>query len=567
LSVLAELRVENYVVMDAVSVEFEPGLNLLTGETGAGKSILVDALGMLLGDKASADVVRQGAEKAILAAVFQPESKRVAELLEQNGVSYDASEPLILRREVAANGKGRVFINNQPATVSVLRQLAPHLAVVHAQNESIARFDAAARLDLLDDFASIDDSSTAEAFAAWNQLRARIADLERDEQDRLRLVDLWSFQKKEIESAAAQPGEDEKLEAEKRVLANAEKIYGAAMDAFALLYDSERSAAAAIRSASKPLETLGCFEEKFREAAAQLDVARITVEDLGITLRDYAAGIEASPERLAEIEDRLALLERLKRKYGATLADVVAFGEDVARKLNEVIHRDEVLVELRKELAAAGERYLAAARAISRKRFAAAKELEKLVESEVNDLAMKASFRVQVGGADDPQNWTSSGFDEVQFLIATNAGEPVRPLDQIASGGEMSRVMLSLKVSIQKGVAKGNGSKRSARRPTTLVFDEIDTGIGGRAAEAVGRKLKSLARGNQVLCVTHLPQIASFADRHFCIEKREHGGRTRTSIVALSSEERRQEIARMLSGAKVTDASLKNAEQMLKANA
>jgi DNA repair protein RecN (Recombination protein N) len=565
--VLAELRVENYVVMDAVSVEFGPGLNLLTGETGAGKSILVDALGMLLGDKASAEVVRHGAEKAVLAAVFQPESKRVVELLEQNGVSYDADEPLILRRELAANGKGRVFINNQPATVSVLRQLAPHLAVVHAQNESIARFDAAARLDLLDEFASVDTSATAEAFAAWNQLRARIADLERDEQDRLRLVDLWSFQKKEIESAAIQPGEDEKLEAEKRVLANAEKIYGAAMEAFALLYDSEHSAAAAIRAAGKPLETLARFDEKFREAAAQLDAARITVEDLGTTLRDYAGGIEASPERLAEIEDRLALLERLKRKYGATLADVVAFGEDVARKLNEVTHRDEVLAELRQELSAAAERYLAAARTVSLKRFAAAKELEKLVESEVNDLAMKATFRVQVGGADDPQNWTSSGFDEVQFLIATNAGEPLRPLDQIASGGEMSRVMLSLKVSIQKGAAKGNGSKRSARKPTTLVFDEIDTGIGGRAAEAVGRKLKALARSNQVLCVTHLPQIASFADRHFCIEKREHGGRTRTSIVALSASDRTREIARMLSGAKVTDASLKNAEQMLKANA
>ena len=567
---LAELRVENYVVMDAVAVEFGPGLNLLTGETGAGKSILVDALGMLLGDKASGDVVRHGAEKAVLSAVFQPDSSRVADLLEQNGISYDSDEPLILRREIAAGGKGRVFLNNQAATVSVLRQLAPYLAVVHAQNESIARFDAAARLDLLDDFAGIDTSATGESFAAWRQLRARIAELERDEQDRLRLVDLWSFQKKEIESAAILPGEDEKLEAEKRVLANAEKIYGAAMEAFALLYDSERSAAASIRSAAKPLETLSRFDEKFRDAAAQLDAARIAVEDLGTTLRDYAAAIEASPERLAEIEDRLALLDRLKRKYGATLADVIAFGEDAARKLNEVIHRDDVLRELKAQLATGAERYLAAARTVSRKRFAAAKELEKLVESEVNDLAMKATFRVQVAGADDAQNWTSSGFDEVQFVIATNPGEPLRPLDQIASGGEMSRVMLSLKVAVQRGISekpKSNGrSTAKDQRPTTLVFDEIDTGIGGRAAEAVGRKLKALARGKQVLCVTHLPQIASFADRHFCIEKREQAGRTRTSIAVLTAEQRTREVARMLSGAKVTDASLKNAEQMLKAN-
>ena len=563
---LTELRVENYVVMDSVSVEFGPGLNLLTGETGAGKSILVDALGMLLGDKASADVVRHGAEKAVLSAVFQPESKRVAELLEQNGISYDADEPLIVRREVAAGGKGRVFINNQAATVAVLRQLAPYLAVVHAQNESITRFDAAARLELLDAFAGADTPAVAEAFSAWNGLRARITELERDEQDRLRLVDLWSFQKKEIESAAIQPGEDEKLEAEKRVLANSEKIHGSAMEAFALLYDSDRSAAAAIRAAGKPIESLSRFDEKFREAAAQLDAARITVEDLGTMLRDYAGGIEASPERLAEIEDRLALFDRLKRKYGATLAEVAAFGEDVARKLNEVINRDEVLRDLRRQLAAAAEKYLSAARGVSRKRFAAAKELEKLVEAEVNDLAMKATFRVQVGGSDEEQSWTSSGFDEVQFVIATNAGEPLRPLDQIASGGEMSRVMLSLKVAVQKGAAKGNGARRS-RKPTTLVFDEIDTGIGGRAAEAVGKKLKSLARGDQVLCVTHLPQIASFADQHFCIEKREQGGRTRTNIVALAAGERTREIARMLSGAKVTDASLKNAEQMLKANA
>ena len=560
---LAELRVENYVVMDNVSVEFGSGLNLLTGETGAGKSILVDALGLLLGDKASADVVRHGAEKAVLSAVFQPESKRVAELLEQNGISYEADEPLIVRREVAAGGKGRVFVNNQAATVAVLRQLAPHLAVVHAQNESITRFDAAARLELLDAFAGVDVSLVAEAFAAWNALRARIAELERDEQDRLRLVDLWSFQKKEIESAAIQPGEDEKLEAEKRVLANAEKIYGSAMEAFALLYDSDRSAAAAIRAAGKPLEHLSRFDEKFREAAAQLDAARITVEDLGTMLRDYAGGIEASPERLAEIEDRLALLDRLKRKYGATPAEVIAFGEDVARKLHEVINRDEVLRELRKQLAAAAEKYASAARGVSRKRFAAAKELEKLVEAEVNDLAMKATFRVQVGGSDDEQNWTSSGFDEVQFLIATNAGEPLRPLDQIASGGEMSRVMLSLKVAVQKGAAKGNGSRRS-RKPMTLVFDEIDTGIGGRAAEAVGKKLKSLARNDQVLCVTHLPQIASFADHHYRVEKLESRGRTVASVEELDAGARTREVGRMLSGQRLTPEALKNAEQLIR---
>jgi DNA repair protein RecN (Recombination protein N) len=557
---LTELRVENYAVIDNVAVEFAAGLNLLTGETGAGKSILIDALALLLGEKSSSGTVRHGAEKAVVSGVFQVEGRAVDALLEANGLDSEG-EQLIVRREVAAGGKGRVFVNNQPATAGVLKQLAPHLAAVHAQSESILSFDAATRLELLDTFAALDGAACAAAFANWKSLRERIADLERNEQDRLRLLDLWQFQRKEIAEARPEAGEDQKLETEKRILANAEKLYTAASGAYDLLYESNSAAAGTLRAALRQVEELARYDEKFKEPAETLESAAITVEDAAATLRDYAESIHASPERLAEVEDRLALLDRLKRKYGNTLEQVIAYGREVARKVEEVEHRDERLAELRKELESAAQEYLQEARTLSRRRYDTARKLEKLVEAEINDLAMKARFKIEVAGTDEEGNWTAEGFDRVQYLVAANPGEPLGPVEKIASGGELSRVLLALKATIEAG------SKRRRAVPRTLVFDEIDIGIGGRAAEAVGKKLKSLARAHQVLCITHLPQIASFADHHFLLEKRESAGRSRTAIRLLDEAERREEIARMLSGAKLTDASRKHAEQLLKANA
>jgi DNA repair protein RecN (Recombination protein N) len=565
--VLAELRLENYAVIDNVVIEFAPGLNLLTGETGAGKSILIDALGLLLGEKAFSDVIRTGAERAVVAAVFESDgaaARSIEAILETNGLDGENGS-LILRREIASGGKGRVFINNQPATVAVLKQIAPHLAVIHAQNESIVHFDAAARQDLLDAYAGVEAQEVSSAFAQWTQIRGRIAELEQDEQDRMRLLDLWSFQCREIEEARLHPAEDEQLEAEKRVLANAEKIYGAAINAFDLLYEGNASTSSSLRAAQKHLEELVRYEPKFQEALAALESARISVEDVGATLRDYAGGIQASPERLAELEERLALLDRLKRKYGPTLDQVIAFGDDVRQKLSEMENKDQVLLDLRAKLSIAGEQYRQAAHAVSRKRTEAGRKLEKLVEAEINDLAMRATFRIAVEENEAEQHWTSSGINQVVFRISTNAGETIRPLEQTASGGELSRVLLALKASVETG-ANPAGKKKSAAAQRTLVFDEIDTGIGGRAAEAVGKKLKALSRGNQVLCVTHLPQIATFADHHYLIEKREASGRAKTTVRQISGEERTEEVARMLSGAKLTDTSRKHAEQMIKAN-
>jgi len=318
-----------------------------------------------------------------------------------------------------------------------------------------------------------------------------------------------------------------------------------------------------LRAAQKHLEELIRYEPKFQDALVSLENARICVEDVGAGLRDYAGGIEASPEHLARVEDRLALLDRLKRKYGPTLDDVIKLGEEVTRKLSEIENKDEILKELRADLADAAEKYLQAARALSKKRYEAAKKLEKLVEAQINELAMKSRFRIEISGTDEETNWTQSGFDQVEFMISTNPGEPMHSLQQIASGGELSRVMLALKASVEAGSSR----RKTGGAQRTLIFDEIDTGIGGRAAEAVGKKLKALSRGNQVLCVTHLPQIATFADHHYLIEKKQAAGRTRTTVRRIAGEERTEEIARMLSGAKLTETSLKHAEQMLKANA
>jgi DNA repair protein RecN (Recombination protein N) len=559
--VLLELRVENYAVIDSLAVEFATGLNLLTGETGAGKSILIDALSLLLGDKASTEMIRHGAEKAVVSGVFEADEKQLARVLEENGIEPEGNQ-IIVKREIAAGGKGRVFVNNQPATVALLRALAPALASIHAQNETILAFDAAARLALLDTYAGHDLNDLGDQHAAWAGLRDRLAEFDRDEQDRLRMADLWSFQKKEIEAARLHPGEDQKLETEKRVLANAEKLYGAATAAYQVLYEDDASALSNISAARKQLEELARFDAKFLEALASLESAKAAIEDVGATARDYADGIDASPERLAEVEDRL---DRLKRKYGSSVDEVIAYGEEVAGKLNELENREDVVKDLKKQLAAAAAAYLSAAQAVSKKRYSAARELQKLVETEINQLAMKAQFRIEVSGSDEPANWTASGFDSVAYVISPNPGEPLRPVEQIASGGELSRVMLALKATIEAGKTEA-GKKSKSGTQRTLVFDEIDTGIGGRAAEAVGKRLKALARANQVLCITHLPQIASFADHHYLIEKREAAGRTKTFVRLLTPAQRTEEIARMLSGATLTETSRQHAEQLLKAN-
>jgi DNA repair protein RecN (Recombination protein N) len=563
---LLELRAENYAVIDHAVAEFGSGLNLLTGETGAGKSILIDALVLLLGGKASSDVVRFGAEKAVVGCVFES-TPGAEQILEDNGLDPEGDE-ILLRREIGANGKGRVFVNNQPATVNVLRQLAPELALVHAQSETLVAFDAAQQRLLLDRFGDLSTDEVGAAFAKWREVRERIEELRAAEADRLRLLDLWSFQAREIENAGiVDAEEDARLEAEKRVLANAERLFTGANAALELLYEAEVSAESLVGGALKHVEDLARFDERFRETVSALGAAKAGVEDAAATLRDFAGHVTASPERLGEIEDRLAALERLKRKYGTGggttgLAQVIAFGQEVKGKLDELENREARLKELEAELAKVAKVYREAAKRLSEQRAGAAKKLAKLAERQINELAMNAKFAVDVASEEAESGWSASGWDRVEARIATNPGEPIKPLEEIASGGEMSRVMLALKVAVEEGAV--GSKKRKTVLPRTLVFDEIDIGIGGRAAEAVGQKLKALARGQQVICITHLPQIAAFADQHFLIEKTERRGRTQTGVRRMEEKERVEEIARMLSGASLTETSRRHAEQMLK---
>src|ERR1700723_159106 len=517
---LLELRAENYAVIDRAVAMFGLGLNLLTGETGAGKSILIDALALLLGGKASTDVVRHGEEKAVVSCVFEL-TPGAAAVLEVNGIDSE-SDHILLRREIVTSGKGRVFINNQPATVNVLRQLAPELALVHSQGETLGSFDQAQQRSLLDRFGEVNTEAVAEAFARWRATTDKLDQLQSAEQDRLRMADLWRFQSKEIDQAAlVAEDEDVQLESEKRVLANAEKLYTAAMSAHELLYESEGSAEGALGAALKHLEELARYDVRFQERAQQLAAAKAIVEDVDAEVRDFADNINAAPGRLEEIEDRLGGLDRLKRKYGQTLQEVIAFGREAARRLAEVENRDALLVELKAKQEQDAAAYLKVAAELSASRADAAKRLEKLAEAQINDLAMSTKFHVQVTAERSSANWTSHGWDQVECLIATNAGEPLKPLHEIASGGEMSRVMLALKVTVEEAASGSSRRKKKTILPRTLVFDEIDIGIGGRAAEAVGRKLKTLSKGQQVLCITHLPQIAAFGDQHFLIEKTE----------------------------------------------
>src|SRR5277367_4591305 len=407
---LLELRAENYAVIDRAVATFGLGLNLLTGETGAGKSILIDALALLLGGKASADVVRHGEEKAVVGCVFEL-TPGAAAILEANGIDSD-SDHILLRREIVTNGKGRVFVNNQPATVGVLRQLAPELALVHSQGETLGSFDQAQQRSLLDRFGGLNTEIVAEAFAAWRVTTSKLEELQSAEQDRLRMADLWRFQSREIDQAAlAAEDEDVQLEAEKRVLANSEKLYTAAMSAHELLYESEGSAEGALGAALKHLDELARYDARFQEPAQQLAAAKAIVEDVDAEVRAFADNINAAPGRLEEIEDRLAALDRLKRKYGQTLKEVIAFGQEAARKLAEVENRDALLVELKAKEEQDAAAYRTAAEHLTAIRTDAAKRLEKLAEAQINDLAMSTRFHVQVTAERSPASWTAHGWD------------------------------------------------------------------------------------------------------------------------------------------------------------
>jgi len=562
--VLLELVVENYAVVERVRVRFHAGLNLLTGETGSGKSIVVDALGLVLGGRASADMVRSDTERARVTAIFEaPRDAAFRDLLDQAGATVEDDE-LFIEREVLAGGKSRAFLGNRPVTIALLREMAPYLGDIHGQHEQQQLFSAEAQLLALDDFAGLVDqrAQAGVLFRRWKSIQTELEELDRSEQERLRMADLWSFQRKEIDAAALKAGEDAQLEQERAVLRNVAKLQENANAAYAALYEDQESVSTQLRTALKKVEELARIDASLERVAETLRGATIGVDDASYAIRDYLDKLEADPKRLDEIESRLALIERLKRKYGPTLDHVLAFGDDVRAKMEAIETAGERRGALERELAGAAQAYQACAAGLTKARKTAAEKLAKKVETELDSLALEAAvFRVEVREA----AWSESGADRVEFLISANAGEEPKPLDRVASGGELSRIALALKTSLGQA-ARSNGVQRASPQ-RTLVFDEIDTGIGGSVAEAVGRRLKKLAGANQVLCVTHLAQVAGFADHHYSVEKREVKGRTVAEIEELTAEARTREIGRMLSGQKVTPEALKHAEQLIRLGA
>jgi len=538
------LRIRNLAVIEAVEVEFDSGFNVLTGETGAGKSILVEAVGLLLGARASADLVRTGEAQATIEAIFEG----------PNG------QELIVRREISNQGRSRSFLNGALATASALRDLAARMVELHGQHEHQALLDPLSHLPLLDEYAELGDVA-GRVTSAWTKVRTLREQLERsrmDAREKSARLDLIAFQLGEIEKSVPKAGEDEELAATKQVLASAERIQRLCQESYSALYDSDDAVLAGLGGVWKRVGELATIEPQFAPYVESRDAIKSQLEDLAYFLRTYADGIDASPGRLQQVEDRLALLERLKRKYGPTLQDVIDKGESLLRERQLLTGAGESAEHLAAALDEASNSFLAAARDLSRKRRGAAVKFAREIEALLAELAMgRTRFEVRFNDGElPPEAWNERGIDEAEFFVSPNPGEDLRPLARIVSGGELSRIMLALK-TLAAGDTPGK----------TLIFDEVDAGIGGRVADVVGSRLQALGERFQVLCITHLPQIAARGTTQFLIEKSVRGARTVTRVDRLDDAGRVEEVARMIGGASVTEQVRASARELLQVGA
>jgi DNA repair protein RecN (Recombination protein N) len=552
------LKIKNIAIVTSVELELGPGLTLLTGETGAGKSILIDALGLLFGARASGEMIRSGEEQAVVEALA--ESAEARAFLEGRAIPCDGEE-IVVRREISTSGKARATVNGALVPVALLRELGEFLGAIHGQHEPQGLLDPRMHLDLLDHHAGLSALVTAldEPYQKMRIAEAALERLRDHRREHERRREMLEYQAQEIEKAGLTLGEDEALRREKVLQANASRLAALCGEAYLLLYEDEAAVLGRLGQVYRRVEELAGLDPRlapFLEARAAIQAQ---IEDLALFLRDYREAITVSPGRLDEIEARLALIERLKKKYGASVEDVIRYGASCRSETSALGSPEEHERMLETERAESTERYLAAARELSRKRRRAARELEQRVRAELDLLAMeKTRFEVRFDPAPGtasagPERWTEKGLETAEFLLSPNPGEELKPLARIASGGELSRILLALK-SVASLDAQGK----------TLVFDEVDAGIGGRVAEVVGRKLREISERHQVLCVTHLPQIASMADCHYVVRKHVERGRTVTEVQALSADERIEEVARMLGGATVTEMARRHAREMVK---
>jgi DNA repair protein RecN (Recombination protein N) len=565
---LNKLTVKDYALIESLEVDFTTGLNILTGETGAGKSILIGALGLVLGERADADSVRSGAKAAVVEAELRavPSSPFLPLLKE---LEVDPGEgSLLLRREVAAGGKSRAFANDSPLTIVNLKRLGDAALDMHGQHEHQSLLYQDKHIDYLDAFGGLMPAREAVSalFGEHQKIKQRLDELIHQEQLTREKIDLYQFQLKEIAGAALQLDEEEDLEKERVVLENSEKLHSLSNQAYVTLYEAEGSVLGNLGAIEKQLSEITEIDERAKEELEAARSARSQLEETARSLRQYRDRLQFDPQRLEEIRDRLDLIHSLKKKYGqnqGTVMAVLEYGQKIRTELDGVEHGEEIIAKLRKELESKRLELEKAALSLSSKRTEAAKKLSREVIGQLKDLGMeKADFKTEVSQIPDQEGLVELknkrqktepwGIDQVRFLISPNPGEELKPLARIASGGEISRVMLAIKTILAEADAV-----------PVLVFDEIDAGIGGKVAEAVGRKLREIGRQRQVLCITHLPQIAALGDSHYVVSKHETRGRTVTRIEKLGAEQRVDELARMLGGSKVTETTVKHAREML----
>ena len=544
------LQIENIAVIEQAEIQFSGGFNVLTGETGAGKSIVIDAISAILGERAYRDVIRTGTSKAGVRAVFS----QVPELswFEENGVEYDPGE-LLIQREIYADGKNVCRVNGRPVTVAILKKLGGSLVNIHGQHDSQQLFDESNHLTYLDLFAQNQQQRREyeDAFQKAEAVRREIRRLSMDEGEKLRRVEALQFQIQEIERAELQPGEDDALETRRKVLQNSEKLVDGLARAVSALYgDEDRDGAAGLLSeAEHALGRITRYDDGLRDAAERLSELSSAVQDLSEEMRDRVDELSYSGEELEQIESRLDVIHRLRRKYGGDVAAILEYLERARQELDEIEFASDRIEQLTKQLRGLDQEAERAGLALRETRLQAAKELERRLAGELAALDMpRAQFVCQF----ESQPMGEGGMDLVRFLMTANVGEALKPMSKVASGGELARIMLAIKNVLAEQDSVG-----------TLIFDEVDAGVSGRAAQKVAEKLRAVSRGKQVLCVTHLPQIAAAADHHLLIAKSERNGRTYTHVTPLDKEGRKREIARIIGGAEITETTLKSAEEML----
>lgn len=578
---LTEISIEQFALIEQLRLPFGGGLNVLTGETGTGKSIILDAVQAVLGGRVSTDMVRTGEQRAVVEAVFDlSDAPQKAAALREMGIPVEDDQLLVVRREIARNGRGAIRLNGRTATVGMLREAADGLVDLHGQHEHQSLLQAEKHLDLLDQYGGsllqeegkslemldryaggpllLLREQTAEVVRELHRVQEELRSLLGDERDRARREDLLRYQVEELTAANLKEGEEEELEAERQVLAHAEKLKRAAEAAYSDLYEGngpQLSAHDLLGQVKESLSDVLRHDPSLGEVVEMVEAALVHVQEASHALAAYRDRIDDDPVRLSQVEARLDLINSLRRKYGDSVAEMLAYLKEIREELDRLEHSQELIEKLQAEEAALGARAERIAAELSKARREAARELSSRVEKELADLGMahaKFSVMVEQPAQATYQNITPKGWDRVEFLFSPNPGEPLKPLAKIVSGGEMSRIMLALKVIL----ARVDGIP-------TLVFDEIDTGISGRAAQAVAEKLARIAGGRQVLCVTHLPQVAAMADTHFQISKTAEQGRTVTRVTMLDEEGRAGELARMIGGAELSAATMAAAAEML----